>query len=373
MSDNGCDACLRRAHLIGLLSPRIAGLMTERRTREAPGLLTLADHDLIEAVAGEDAREHAVAFLEEFDPAPAREQLERSGLVAVCGHSPRFPDQLRQLDDPPAMLFIRSDRALERLQRLAREPSVAVVGSRRPSGYGLEVARGLGRDLAMAGVPVVSGLALGIDAASHHGALEGRGLAAAVLGGGADVVYPLTNRALYHRVVSSGLVMSEMPPGQRPFRWSFPARNRIMAGLARITLVVEAARDSGSIITTLFADDLGRTIAAVPGRITSRSAAGSNALLHDGALPVLSVQDLLDELFDADDPRRRQRGPRQEELGGPEGAVLEAVSESLDIDAMCSHTGLPAREVRAILSRLERGGMVRRDALGGYRRTARAA
>jgi DNA processing protein len=371
-SGDACPACLRRAHLVALLAPRIAGLLVERRTHEAPGLLTLDDEKLIDAVTGPEGAERAHAFREGFDPAAAAEDLFAREVVAVCRHSPLFPHIVRPLTDPPAVLFAKGIDPVAGLARLAAQPSVAMVGARRASAYGLEVARELGRGLAAAGVPVVSGLALGIDAASHRGTLEGGGLAAAVLGGGPDVVYPLTNRPLYERVLESGLVISEMPPGQRPFRWSFPARNRIMAGLADLTLVVEAARRSGSIITTHFAADLGRTVAAVPGQVTSRKAAGSNDLLRSGALVVTCTQDLLDELFGVSDAPRAG-APPEPELDLIDGSVLDAVAEGLDIDSLCSRTGLPAREVRAILTRLERAGMVLRDSLGGYRRTGQPA
>jgi DNA processing protein len=369
---HACSACLRRAYLVALLAPRIAAMLIERRTHEAPALLTLGDHDLIHAVTGPEGRARALSFREDFDAGPVSERLDAHGVAAVCRHSPLFPPAVLPLTDPPAVLFVKGADPVAGLRHLATQPSVAIVGARKASGYGLEVARELGRGLAAAGVPVISGLALGIDAASHRGALEGGGFVVAVLGGGPDVVYPLTNRPLYDRVLAAGLIVSEMPPGQRPFRWSFPARNRIMAGLSQVTLVVEAARQSGSIITTSFAADLGRTVGAVPGQITSRKAAGSNDLLHAGALVVTSAQDLLDELFGVSDVSRCSQAP-EPELDLLDGSVLEAVAEGLDIDSLCSHTGLPAREVRAILTRLERTGMVRRDALGGYRRTGQAA
>ena len=190
---------------------------------------------------------------------------------------------------------------------------MAVVGSRRPSPYGLEMARSLGRGLAAAGIVVVSGLALGIDAAAHRGCLEVAGVPVAVLAGGPDLPYPRSHRRLYAEVVATGLVLSEMPPGQRAFRWSFPARNRLMAGIAGMTVVVEAAEPSGSLITAEFAQDLGRVVGAVPGRVTARMAAGSNALLRDGAAVVRSPEDVLDDLLGAGAASRR--APRRRACG----------------------------------------------------------
>jgi DNA processing protein len=163
-----------------------------------------------------------------------------------------------------------------------------------------------------------------------------------------------------------------MPPGVRPFRWAFPARNRIMAGLSAATVVVEAADPSGSLITSDFAQQMGRTVAAVPGRATARLAAGSNRLLKDGALVVTSAEDLLDELFGVGrrpDPPARSPVPPDP----VDESILDAVAADMDIDGICATAGLPVREARAALTRLEAAGRVRRDALGAYHPTAGAA
>jgi len=289
---------------------------------------------------------------------------------ALCRHEDRYPGQLLQLHDAPPVLFVSGGGDLG---LLAHDPAVALVGTRRPTPYGREVAHDLGRGLGAAGVPVVSGLALGIDAEAHRGCIAADGLAVAVLACGPDVPYPRTNRRLYDRVRERGLVVSELPPGQRPYRWSFPARNRIMAGLARATVVVEAADPSGSLITTQFATQLGRAVGAVPGPVTSRVAAGTNNLIKDGAAVVTGVEDLLGELFgsDSEEARAAHAGAAVSAIEDPvQLRLLEAVEASLGIDGICAHAGVPAREARAGLSRLERSGHVRRDPLGGYRRTA---
>jgi DNA processing protein len=266
------------------------------------------------------------------------------------------------------VLFVKGAGDLGALA--GREPCVALVGSRRASPYGLEITRALGRGLAAAGLTVVSGLALGIDAQAHRGCLEAGGAPLAVLGCGPDVAYPRTNRRLYERVCERGLVIAELPPGQRPFRWSFPARNRIMAGLAQMTVVVEAADPSGSLITSEFATQLGRPVGAVPGHVTSSVAAGSNGLLKDGAVFVTGAGDVLDELYGPDPDRELPPPPAAPAHDPVQRRLLESVEAGLGIDAICAHAGLPVCDVRAGLARLEAGGHVRRDALGTYRRAA---
>jgi DNA processing protein len=255
----------------------------------------------------------------------------------------------------------------ELLARLAAGPVVTVVGTRRPSPYGSEMAYTLGRGLAAAGVHVVSGLAFGIDAAAHRGCLEGRaGRAVAVVAGGPDVAYPRRHRRLFERVRQDGVVVSEMPPGCRPFRWSFPARNRLMAALGDVTVVVEAADPSGSLITAEFAQDIGRTVGAVPGRATAWTAAGTNGLLRDGAAVIRSPQDVLDELFG---PGVRVLPPTLPPA--PEDPVLKRVLSALEhgdgVGAVASATGLSAAETRSALARLEIEGYLTRDPFGGYR------
>jgi len=272
--------------------------------------------------------------------------------------------------DAPAMLYMRG--LWKHLERFASDPVVAVVGSRRGSPYGLEVARAIARELATCRVVVVSGMALGIDSAAHEGALAGGGLTIAVLGGGADVPYPRSKLTLYRRIASEGLVISEMPPGTRPLRWCFPARNRIMAALSAMTIVVEGADNSGSLITARFATDLGREVGAVPGQVTWSAASGPNALLADGACVVRSATDVLDVLYGPGSAAARSL----EDVGKTAGldkdltALLDAVEQGKGSpDAIASR---PA-EVPAILARLtelELMGLIRRGPGGSYIRCA---
>ncbi|HEU0023707.1 MAG TPA: DNA-processing protein DprA [Thermoleophilaceae bacterium] len=367
MSAESCDPCLRRSRLVADLAPRITGLLGRRGGR-VPGLLALSDADLI-AAAGGKGRRAARERLARFDVAAERAALRSAGAFAVCRHSTAYPPQLLEMADPPAALFCVGRRAA--LDAVRDGPVVALVGTRRPSPYGNEVAYALGRGLGAAGVTVVSGLALGIDATAHRGCLDGSGTPVAVLACGPERAYPRRHRRLHAGVTQRGLVVSELPPGTDAQRWSFPARNRIMAGLARMTLVVEAADPSGSLITAEFARELGRVVAAVPGRITARMAAGTNGLLRDGAVPVTGTEDALDELYGVGvRPASAPGGLRAPPEDPALRAVLDAVEGGSGVDEIVRSTRASAAEVRAALGRLEAGGHVVRGALGGWERAA---
>jgi DNA processing protein len=362
---NACDTCLRRAFLVARLAPRIAGML-ERPGSRVAGLLALSEEDLLAAVAGPRA-EQVLAAIDGADLDAERERLAAREVSTLCRHVARYPPGLRDLADAPPAIFVRG--RLDTLGVLCDEPAVAIVGTRRPSPYGTEVAHSLGRGLGAAGVAVVSGLALGIDATAHRGCLAAEGVPVAVLAGGPDVIYPRRHRGLYQAVREAGLVLSELPPGTEPFRWSFPARNRIMAGLARMTVVVEAADPSGSLITADFAKDLGRSVAAVPGRVTSHIARGTNGLLKDGAVPITGAQDVLDELFGVGVCRPPGEDHERPE---PEDPLLLAVlraAERLDtVNAIAEQSGLTTARARAALSRLEADGYLVRGELGGWER-----
>jgi len=370
-----CSGCLRRSLLIGHLAPRIAGLLGKPPGKRTSGLLGLGCEALVEALVVPAERHGVRRWLEELDLDAVTAELDATAIEALCRHCEPYPPALAFAGDAPPVLWLLGGR--QRLADALSAPVVTVVGTRKPSPYGREVAYGLGRDLAAAGVTVVSGLALGIDAAAHRGALDGRGAASiAVMANGPDVPYPRTNTVLWRRLADEAVVMSELPPGQRPYRWSFPARNRIMAATAELTVVVEAAEPSGSLITAQFAGQLGRGVAAVPGRVTSRSAAGANGLLRDGAAVVRGAEDVLAEL--ALDSRAMLGAPR--EL--PEAArgapaldpaarrVLEAVESEEGLEAIGRRARLAASEVRGALARLEGAGLVLRDPLGRYLRRA---
>jgi DNA processing protein len=365
--NTACDACLKRGALIAMLAGPIAGLLRpDGRRNRVGGLLALSDDELIEAVAG-DGRARIDLAIGRFRPATARAKLSAADCDAVCRHSDRYPERLTNLSDQPNPLYLRG--GVDRLTHLTSESGVAVVGGRHPSEYAREVAQEMGRGLAAAGVTVISGLALGVDAASHRGALAGGGTAVAVLACGPDVPYPRRHLRLYEQIVERGVVLSELEPGTQPFQWSFPARNRIMAALAEVVVVVEAREASGSLITSTFAEQLGREVAAVPGQVTARVAAGSNQLLREGAELVRDAEDVLDVLFGVGVGPRQPRVP-EPELEAPLRIVLDAVEVRDSLERAAMRAGLSAGGLRAALGRLEGLGLVRRDGVGGYERRA---
>jgi DNA processing protein len=357
-----CDACLRRGYLVGLLAAPIAGVLSRRRPAE---IMALDDAELAMAVGGSAAGE-ALEFLAHFDARRARSDLERAAVTAVCMHREGYPNSLRDLPDAPEALFCRG--RVELLAATADEPAVTVVGTRDASAYGLEVAHDLARGLASAGITTISGMALGIDAAAHRGALGARGATIAVLGCGPDVAYPRRHRDLHAQICDRGLVVSELPPGQRAYRWSFPARNRIMAALARLTVVVEAGESSGTLITAGFAQDLGRTVGAVPGRVTTRVAHGSNKLLRDGAPVIRDAGDALDELLGVGMWSRVEVDDLSS-LDSAQRKLLDAIEAGLDMDGICAFAGVEAARARVLLTELETLGLIHRDGLAGWERS----
>ena len=260
-----------------------------------------------------------------------------------------YPPLLRAIHDPPPVLWLRGDVDAE----LLSGPSVAIVGARACSSYGRAVARSLGRELAGAGLVVVSGMARGIDGEAHRGALDVGGITVAVLGCGIDRDYPAAHHDLAGRIVERGLIVSEYEPGIEPAPWRFPARNRIIAGLCAATVVVEARERSGALITADFALEDGREVMVVPGEITSAVSAGSNALLRLGATPVTAAVDVL-EAYGID--------PAVEPAAVPEGLagdVLTRLAEAAaSIDEVARALGVPPGEVAAALIELELAGRV---------------
>ncbi len=357
-SVDACDACLRRTALIAGIAGRLD--VEWRRRRGMARVLALPDDVLLEL----DPTGAAHQRHRRFDAPRARDAIIAAGLSALCRCSARYPDRLRELDDPPAVLHVAGAPSA-----LYESDSVALVGARRATPYGLEVAGGLGRGLARAGVPVVSGLALGVDAAAHAGAIEGSAAPVAVLAGSADVPYPARMRGLYGQVVSNGSVVSEMPPGFAAHRWCFVARNRIIAALSSVTVVVEAAIRSGSLSTADFAAQLGRTVAAVPGPVTSPLSAGTNALLAEGAVLVRDGRDIVEQL--ASEPRWVDADPA--EVAGLEPRlrrVLAEVESGHGTLADLAHLGVDPQTLLAALTELELTGLVTRHFGGRYARTS---
>ena len=289
-----------------------------------------------------------------------------------------YPASLLETADPPLMLYLLGAPAFD-LTRLGR--SIAIVGSRNPTAQGAETARAFARAFGEAGIPVVSGLALGVDGAAHTGALEAGGgpdrlATVAVVGTGLDRVYPARHRELAHRIAAQGLIVSEYSLGTPPLNQNFPKRNRIIAGLSRGTLVVEAALRSGSLITARLAAEQGREVFAIPGSIHSPQSRGCHALIRQGAKLVESVGDVLEELrFDAPPAPSTAMSSEQplqaESANASEPGLLgELGFDPVSLDALCARTGYSAAELQARLLELELDGRVARLPGGLFQRVA---
>jgi DNA processing protein len=358
-----CPECLRRSWLVGMLAPYIEKIATSAPGSRSPELLRLSNEDLV-AVAAPKVGAQLLARVAAISERRLEHELLAAQCWACCRHGSLYPAALRDAADAPWALIGRGDPAL--LDGLEPDGVVTIVGARRASSYGREIARELGRELAVAGIVVVSGLAFGIDACAHRGALDA-GLTVAVLGCGPDVAYPAAHRSLWRRICERGLVISELPPGAVPWRWTFPARNRIMAALAGMTVVVEAAQRSGSLITADIAADLGRDLGAVPGPVASRVSAGPNNLLAGGACVVRDAQDVLDAMLGPGARRIDRAGPTLEpELLDALGAVERGEGTP---DAVAADLGLSGADAAAALSRLELLGYVSCSPTGIYSRT----
>jgi len=279
-----------------------------------------------------------------------------------------YPRMLREIHDPPGLLFCMGNFKPE--DALA----IAVVGTRNATNYGLQQAKRLGTSLANAGLTVVSGLARGIDAAAHQGAIEAGGRTIAVLGSGVLNLYPPEHRKLADDVIAHGVLISESPPTAAPLPGSFPQRNRIISGLSLGVVVVEAAQRSGSLITARLAMEQGREIFAVPGRIDNRNAQGCHQLIRDGAKLVESVEDILEELGPLVESTSREDGqtvrhPAELRLNDLEQRVLSSIDMGpTAIDTIIRETSLPVAQVLSTVSVLERRRLVQRLGNASIRR-----
>jgi DNA processing protein len=340
------------------------GCRTARALLEAfgaPGAIFRANHRALAAHAS-PAQVRALCAL----PSPelqaqvdaTRAWLAQDGHHLLTLHDPGYPALLAAIPDPPLLLYIKG-----RIELLAR-PAVAVVGSRNASEQGKANARRFARALSEAGLCVVSGLALGVDTAAHEGALEGPGATVAVIGTGIDRVYPARNRELAHRIAREGCIVSEYPLGMPPVAGNFPRRNRVISGLAAGVLVVEAAAESGSLITAQLAAEQGREVFAIPGSIHSTLAKGCHQLIREGAQLVETVDEVLaamhgSPLAAASAPPPREAGLSLGADAAAEAGLLGALGyDPVGIDALLERLGGDAGEVGARLLALELAGLV---------------
>jgi DNA processing protein len=290
--------------------------------------------------------------------AAAIERARRDGITCVCWSDAAYPPMLGAIVDPPPLLWVRGDI------RSFDLPAVAIVGSRAGSPYALAIAERLAGDLAAAGVVVISGLARGVDSAAHRGALAGGGMTIAVLGCGADIVYPSENGPLAREITASGALVSELEPGTSPLPLFFPMRNRIISGLSRAVVVIEAGERSGSLITARSALEQGRDVLAVPGNVLSGRNRGGHGLLRDGAKIVETADDILGELGLVD----RSRKESHSGAAPPSDPILACLTpgEPSDVDAIAERSGLAITKLLPRLCDLELQGLIRRAGAGRF-------
>jgi DNA processing protein len=351
----------------GLSAPLLAAAV------QAAGALSDVPTLGASALAALGWRQAAVRGLLRCDPAQVEAMVvtvQRLGLTLLGAHHPAYPAQLRPLADAPAVLFVRGS-----VDALAA-PQLAMVGSRHPTALGRATAREFAYHFAAQGLAITSGLAVGIDGASHEGALAAQGMTIAVCATGLDQCYPAAHAALAERIVANGgALVSELPPGAPPLPGHFPQRNRIISGLARGVLVVEAALRSGSLSTARFAGEQGRSIMAIPGSIHSAQSRGCHKLLREGAALVETADDVLTEIGFAPSNQwvtnlllgSQTPAPGGDRLDNPAEMLLDALGfEPTSADALIASTGLSSTSVASLLLALELEGRIASDASGRY-------
>lgn len=281
------------------------------------------------------------------------EAIDKQGIRVLTWDDAEYPSQLKEIDQPPPVLYLRGEVVAEDAW------SVAIVGTRAVTSYGRQVTEDLARVLAGAGVTIVSGLARGVDGVAHTAAVRAGGRTLAVLGCGVDRIYPPEHRGLAEKIIAQGALVSDYAPGTPPDSTNFPPRNRIISGLSLAVVIVEAGETSGALITAGFAADQGREVFAVPGNIHAPQSKGPNRLIHNGAHPLLQPQDVLEALDLAHNLERREIR-RAAPSDATEAALLGILDQQpLHVDEIRTQTGLPIEKVSAALTMMELKGLVR--------------
>lgn len=349
-----------RLSMVSGVGPKLRQALL-KRFGTAAAVLTAAPSDLrdVPGIGATIARKICLAPTAE-EVAKELEGYRQAGVTVVTDTDDRYPRVLREIHDPPGVYYMRGEMVP------GDALAVAIVGTRHATPYGLHQAERLAGSLSRAGLTIISGLARGIDAAAHRGALAAGGRTIAVLGGGVLNIYPPEHDELACEVARGGAVISETPPRFQPLAGSFPQRNRLISGLSLGVLVIEAADRSGALITARHAMEQGREVFAMPGRVDSRVSRGCHRLLRDGAKLVESADDVLEELGPLVAPTPLEDGtivhhPAELQLNEQETQVLQAISnQSSSVDALCQSTGLPIQRVLATISVLEMRRLVRR-------------
>jgi DNA processing protein len=350
------------------LTPGLASRLSARVLRKFGSPDSVFRASLTELESCKLPAEVAQAIVKKESFKRAEKELEGVRKIANCSllnwTEPEYPQTLLQIYDPPVLLYVRGDPQVLNL------PSLSIVGTRRPTLYGTQMAQRLGRDLAARGLVIVSGLARGIDAIGHQGALDAHGRAIGILGTGIDVCYPKENKKLYEKVLERGAILSEFPLRTHPAPENFPVRNRIVAGMPLGVVVIEGAQYSGSLITARLAMEFGREVFGVPGNVTQPVSFAPNQLIKQGAKLVTCAEDVIEELptpiraalVQAERPEAEQRNLlAAASLNGSEKRLFELLSaeEPVPIDDLVERSGLNSSEVLATLFNLEMKGIIR--------------
>jgi DNA processing protein len=342
----------------GIGAVRMAALLAHCGSAENAWSASI--HDL--KACGLDRRtlENLLQTRRDMDVDAEWERVLKAGIHVLTLFDDDYPINLSQIDAPPPLLYVRG--ALQPNDSWA----IAIVGTRRASTYGREVAHSLSRDLAGQGITVVSGLALGVDTVAHRSSLEHGGRTIAVLGSGVDQIYPPENRGLAQMIAENGAVISEYPLGTRPDASNFPPRNRIISGLSRGVVIVEAGERSGALITARFAAEQGRDVFAVPGSILHPGSSGCNTLIQQGAIPLLSINDVLGQL-NMEQVHIQQAARATIAADPQEAALLRFLNrEPLHLDDLVRQSAMPAPQVAGLLTLMELKGLVRQVASLSY-------
>jgi DNA processing protein len=352
-----------QAYWIGFNLVRGIGAVRLRAILDHFGSLEIAWHAPVDALSAaglsQKIIENLIKVRGENLAERAWEYTQRKGIQVLTWDDAEYPQRLKQIDQPPPVIYVRGTlTALD-------DYSVAIVGTRRVTGYGRQVTDELASCLARSGITVVSGLARGVDGVAHDSALKAGGRTFAVLGSGVDVLYPPEHRALAERIIQQGALISDYAPATAPDAANFPPRNRIISGLSRAVVIVEAGETSGALITATFAAEQGRDVFAVPGTITAPQSKGTNRLIRDGAIPMLKPEDVLQALALEQAPQQQQARLALPADEIEAGLLRILADEALHIDEICVLSGLRADQVSAALVMMELKGMVR--GMGGMK------
>jgi DNA processing protein len=312
----------------------------------------IANKDFLDTIKINGLNQKAIDYAKNRDmsiPQKIEREMERNGIVPLSKYDMEYPETLLCLSDAPLVIYTRG--------KLSKQEAVAIVGARKASNYGLWVARNIAKKLVEYNFQVVSGMALGIDCAAHQGALEGEGHTTAVLGCGPDICYPQSNSKTFEAIIKKGAVISEFPPGVKPYPFNFPRRNRLISALSRVVVVAEAGLNSGSLITADFALEQGKEVFSVPGNINNIFSLGTNKLIKDGANPLIKIDDIINELGIKTDEKMKAEHLC---LGADEKQIYELVLQSgeISVDELSQKSKKTISQIKGIVSILEIKGVL---------------